>query len=316
MTVDPRDYEARCDPALAASLPSDLRVVRARACRRRDASGRHWRSRAARLSRACGAEVVQLLARRRSTSCSSRLYPAYTALLGPLLKRRFDIPFVLDYQIPGWRVGQQRRTWRRRPSGVCAPDQPIRRRAGWSPFALRAADGVTAVSRADLSNPHFAGIQALPARGRRGCRSDGNDRDFAQLRAPVTAVHGSRRRRSCASPASERLPPTMTRDARGVFRRAAAVRERHPSAARRIRIDFIGTSNQRTDRRAATACAGRLARTAARRRRSRDRNSGRSTTSTRLQAFPRDADALLLLGTREAHYTPSRIYAALHSARR
>src|SRR5258707_6050339 len=31
LTVDPRDYEGRLDPALAASVPSSLSVVRARA---------------------------------------------------------------------------------------------------------------------------------------------------------------------------------------------------------------------------------------------------------------------------------------------
>src|SRR6185503_16484593 len=108
LTVDPRDYEGALDPALADNLPTDLRVVRVRAI-------------PARITRLFGIgdlglrafdglwrEASHLLACERFDVVFITIYPAYTAMLGPLLKRRFGVPFVLDYQDP-W-VGEWGRT--------------------------------------------------------------------------------------------------------------------------------------------------------------------------------------------------------------
>src|SRR5438045_904098 len=147
LTVDPRDYEGALDPALADSLPADLRVVRARA----------WPARMTRLVgigdlglrafEGLWREASQLLARETFDVVFITIYPAYTALLGPLLKRRFGVPFVLDYQDP-W-VGEWGRTVG--PGADGRPD--LRSRISrlvalrLEPLALRAADPITAVSR-------------------------------------------------------------------------------------------------------------------------------------------------------------------------
>ena len=114
VTVDPRDYESRLDPDLAALVPGSLRVVRCRA----------WPARWTRLVgfgdlglRACTGLLrtcSNLLRRETFDALFVTIYPAYPALLGPLLKRRFGVPFVLDYQDPwvgswGKTVGGNRR---------------------------------------------------------------------------------------------------------------------------------------------------------------------------------------------------------------
>src|SRR6185295_19500892 len=93
-------YEGRLDPRLLGMVPSDLNVVRSPA----------WRTGATRwfgvgdlglrafagLHRTCSA----LLAREHFDVLFITVYPVYPALLGPILKRRFGIRFVLDYQDP------------------------------------------------------------------------------------------------------------------------------------------------------------------------------------------------------------------------
>ncbi len=101
----------------------------------------------------------------------------------------------------------------------------------------------------------------------------------------------------------------MTETVETFFDALRRVRERHATA--RINVHFIGTSNQRS------AAAPPRALALARAHGVDDlvtETAGRLNYFDTLQAF-RDADALLLLGTSEAHYTPSRIYAALNSAR-
>src|SRR4029078_3951716 len=45
-------------------------------------------------------EASHLLSRERFDALFITVYPTYPALLGPLLKKRFKVPFVLDYQDP------------------------------------------------------------------------------------------------------------------------------------------------------------------------------------------------------------------------
>src|SRR5438309_2948433 len=100
LTVDPRDYEGRLDAVLADSVPRAVRLVRARA----------W---PARVTRQLGIGDLGLRAfpgLRRTAYRAVRaehfdvtfvtIHPTYPALLGPMLKRKFGLPFVLDYQDP------------------------------------------------------------------------------------------------------------------------------------------------------------------------------------------------------------------------
>jgi glycosyltransferase involved in cell wall biosynthesis len=306
LTVDPRDYEGALDPALADSVPRDLRVVRARA----------W---PAPLTRAIGVgdlglrafeglwrEATQLLTRERFDAVFITIYPTYPALLGPLLKRRFSVPFVLDYQDP-W-VGE----WGRSvgPAANGRPD--LRSRVSRAvalrlePLAIRAADAITGVSRGTFEpalrrNPGAAPLatEELPI--------GWDERDFVSLGPRATSRDGERVRIACIGT----LPPTMRDAVDAAFEALRRLRECDAAAAGRIRFDFLGTSNQRS------ADAAPRALDHARTLGVQDQvteSAGRLDYFDALRAF-RDADALLLLGTSEAHYTPSRIFAALNSNR-
>jgi len=311
LTVDPRDYEGPLDPALAESVPRDLRVVRARA----------W---PARLTRALGVgdlglrafeglwrEATQLLARERFDVLFITIYPTYPALLGPLLKRRFGVPFVLDYQDP-W-VGE----WGRSvgPADGSAPD--LKSRASrWlatqlEPRALGAADGVTAVSTATY-------VQALERHGlpRPGAAAelpigwDECDRVFLRTRARHVAPLFAKGDGLVHVAYVGTLLPTGLDTLRAVCTAWSRWRGRDAASAGRLRMHFVGTSNQRA------GGAPRVLPIA--------RELGVADFITehpdRLDYFDAlqvldDADAVLLMGSHEPHYTPSKLYPAMASGR-
>src|SRR5262249_41995607 len=76
------------------------------------------------------------------------IYPSYPALLGPILKRMFAVPFVLDYQDP-W-VGAWGKTVGGGRNGKPDLKSRLTRALGTrlEPRAGRAADAITAVSSA------------------------------------------------------------------------------------------------------------------------------------------------------------------------
>src|SRR4051812_44210220 len=100
VTVDGSAYEGRLDRDLESLVPSTLRVERAHAwpagATRRIGLGDLGLRAFTGLYRVCRA----LLARERFDALFITIYPTYPALLGPMLKRRFGVPFVLDYQDP------------------------------------------------------------------------------------------------------------------------------------------------------------------------------------------------------------------------
>jgi hypothetical protein len=312
LTVDSRDYEGALDPVLADSVPSDLRVIRTRA----------W---PARITRPFGVgdlglrafeglwrEASHLLAHERFDALFITIYPAYPALLGPLLKRRFGVPFVLDYQDP-W-VGE----WGHSVGGGANSRPDIRSRASrfaathLEPFALRAADGVTAVSAATYQ-------QAL--------RRNHHARPVAVAELPIGWDHGDvaflqtrTQPRSPLMPTGDGLVhvvyvgtllPTGLETLRAVCAALARLREREATVAGRVRLHFFGTSNQRS--------AGALPRAVPV-----AKEFGVDDLLTeqpaRLDYFDAlqtlvDATAVLLMGSSEPHYTPSKVFPAMLSGR-
>src|SRR5450830_1121110 len=100
LTVDPRDYEGALDPMLAASVPGDLRVVRSRALPVRVTRPLGVGDLGLRAIEGLWREASHLMGHERYDALFITIYPVYPALLGPLLKKRFRVPFVLDYQDP------------------------------------------------------------------------------------------------------------------------------------------------------------------------------------------------------------------------
>jgi len=224
----------------------------------------------------------------------------------PMLKRRSGVTCVIDLHDP-W-LGESVRTVGPGAGGLANLRSRISRflAARLEPLALRAADAITAVSRATYEPALRRNPRAAP-RVAEELPIGWDDRDFERLDASSRPRAGRDGALQLACIGT--LPPTMTETVETFFDALRRVRERNANA--RLRVHFTGTSNQRSDGAPTRALA--LARA-----HGVDdlvtETAGRLNYFDTLQAF-RDADALLLLGTNEAHYTPSRIYAALNSAR-
>ncbi len=311
MSVDPRGYEGRLDRGLAELVAPGLRVVRcgawpARWTRRIGVGDLGLRAFGG-LRRACSG----LLRRERFDALFVTIYPTYPALLGPALKRRFGVPFVLDYQDP-W-VGSWGEQVGGSPEG--RPDLKSRLSRALAmrlePRAVRAADAITAVSDLlheqlclrypQLRNTPWAEIPlgAEPA-----------DFEWLRLRPRPNAYFDSKDGQfhlCCVGT----LLPLGGETLRAVLSAVGRLRDRRPDLHARLRLHFFGTSNQR-----------------------------RPDAPTRVLPVARDlgvadhvaeiapridyldglmvqteASALLLMGSSERHYTPSRLYPALLSGR-
>jgi glycosyltransferase involved in cell wall biosynthesis len=311
LTVDPSGYEGALDPALAGSVPSDLRVVRVRPWPARLTRRVGIGDLGLRALRPLAREASALVSREHFDAVFITIYPTYPALLGPILKRRFGVPFVLDYQDP-W-VGE----WGRTVGGGANGAADARSRASrWlamrcEPIALRAADGVTAVSAATYESA-FARYGLTPPAAVAELPIGWDERDASFLRTAqrtdVTAV--PTRDGLVHIVYVGTLLPTGRDTLRAVCTAWSLWRARDPRAAERLRLHLIGTSNQRTG---GTPRARSIA-----------QEHGVSDLVTeapdRIDYFDalgtlRDADAVLLMGSRERHYTPSKLYPAMLSGR-
>ena len=311
VTVEPRDYEGRLEPALLDLVPAHLRVIRCRAW------PAHWTRRLGigdlglraigGLQRAC----VELLQHERFDALFITIYPTYPALLGPLLKRRFHVPFVLDYQDP-W-VGAWGQT--AGPGANGRPDLKSRLTrtvaTRLEPVAVRAADAITAVSARIYADV----IARNPAARTVPCEEipiGGAPLDFEHLRM---LPRGNRyfdaadgRIHLCAVGT---LLPRGIETLRAFLGAVARLRDRHPDVYARLRLRFFGTSNQ-----TAPEAARRVLPVA--------REIGVADCVEEIPAridyldaltVLMHASAILLLGSSEPHYTASKLYPALLARR-
>ena len=306
LTVDPRGYEGRLDSALAASVPDEVRIVRAHAwpaaMSRRFGVGdlglRAYRG----LKRAAS----ELLTNDRFDAVFITIYPAYPALLGPALKRQFGVAFVLDYQDP-W-VGE----WGRSvgPGMNSRPDLKSRASRWLSsvlePIALSAADGVTAVSHATYEQALARTPAARPrATAELPIGWDSRDLQFIGATPRRFADDGCVHLSYVGT-----LLPAGFDTLRALFTAVANERGRNRDVAN-IRLHFFGTSNQRS-----ADAPPRVMPIAV--------EQGIADIVTehapRLDYFDalgvlRDSSAVLLLGSSERHYTPSKVFPALVAER-
>jgi hypothetical protein len=305
LTVDPRDYEGRPDPMLAEAVPREVRVVRTRAwpagLTRRvgigDLGARAFNG----LRRAANSLV-------RRESFDALFVTIYPALLGPILKRRTGLPFVLDYQDPwvgawGDSVGPQRDG---RPDFKSRLSRLIATRL--EPIALGAADAVTAVSQATYEQAlartpgaHPLAVEELPI--------GWDARDFEIVRHARDAgpsFDGDVINISYVGT----VWPSATATIRALLQACGRLRERG-NASRPVRLHFIGTSSRRSGdpplvvmplaKEIGVADAV-------------SEQPARVDYFEALQAL-RDSSAILLIGGIEPHYTPSKVFPVLLSER-
>ena len=309
LTVQPSAYEGRLDPDLAALVPPAVRIERAdawpAAITRRAGLGDLGVRAFTGLHRACRS----LLARERFDALFITIYPTYPALLGPLLKRRFSLPFVLDYQDPwvgawGHTVGggaNGRPDWKSRAS---------RQIGVWlEPRALDAADALVAVSQGTLD----AIVERIPSAARvpHDVIPLGFDAaDFTHVDGRRAAVAGFDSRDGLVHLCYVgTLLPTGVGTLRVLLRGLERARREDPNASR-LRLHFVGTSNQSASatyrvRPVADECgvADVVSET-----------PGRVDYLDALAVLTQ-ASGILLLGSSEPHYTASKLYPALLAKR-
>jgi glycosyltransferase involved in cell wall biosynthesis len=311
LTVERSANEGRSDPDLEAMVPSDVRVVRAPA----------W---SASWTRKLGVGDLGLrsftgLYRKASSLLKDETYdalfitifPTYTALLGPLLKRRFDIPFVLDYIDPwvsawGKEVGGG-------PKGAVDLKSRVTRAAALrlEPIAVRAADALSAVS----SGTYEMIQQRIPEARGKPCLAipyGGDAADFTYLRQhPRKNDWFDKADGNFHLCYMGTLLPLGFDTLRAVLGGVAALRNGSPQAYERIRLHFFGTSNQTS----ANAPARVLP--VARELGIEDRVTEHAPRVDYLDALTIqvDASAILLMGSSEPHYTASKLYPALLAGR-
>ena len=311
VTVDPRDYESRLDSGLAELVPPDLRVVRSRAwsveATRRFGIGDLGLRAMRGLYRTCSG----LLRRERFDVLFITIYPSYTALLGPMLKRRFGIPFVLDYQDP-W-VG----SWGLTVGGGANGQPDFKSRLSrfiatrLEPIAARAADAITAVSAGtyEAIRERYDGFDtklyaAIPL--------GGEPADFDQLRQqPRENPYFDSADGCCHVCYVGTLLPLGFETLRALLKAAALLAERQPELYRKLRLHFFGTSNQ-----TASDAEPRVLPVA--------EELGVADCVTELAPridYPdaltvqTQASAILMLGSSERHYTASKLYPGLLARR-
>jgi hypothetical protein len=308
LAVAEQDYESRLDSELAALVPRSVDVVRSRALSVRMTRPLGVGDLGLRALPGLRRAAWRLFDERRFDAVFITIYPTYPALLGPMIKRRFNVPFVLDYQDP-WVSAWGRDVGGGRNGAVDAKSRSTRAIAErLEPRVLRAADGVTAVS-ARTYEEALARTGATPRAtaeipiGWDACDIDALGR--RAVRRPLIANDG--RIHFCYTGT---VLPMGAATVRALLAGARAFVDRDPAMRDRIRFDFFGTSNQSAGGAPRVLPIAQELGVA-------DLTSEHPARLDYLDALDvlRQADALLLLGSSEPHYTPSKIFPALLAKR-
>lgn len=311
LTVERSANAGRQDPELEAMLPASLRVVRAPALSLRWTRKLGIGDLGLRALAGLFKEASRLLRSETYEALFITIFPTYPALLGPVLKRRFRIPFVLDYIDPwvsawGKEVGGGR-------NGEVDVKSRLTRLAALElePIAARAADAITAVSAGT-----YEMIQdRIPELKRTPCRAipyGGDPADFSYLRSRARSNNYFDQNDGAFHICYVgTLLPLGIETLRAVFAGLTRLRGSAPEAYDRIRLHFFGTSNQtagnsqmRVEPLAREAGVEALV----------DEHPLRIDYLDALTVQVQ-ASAILLMGSSEPHYTASKLYPALLAGR-
>ncbi|MGE0040482.1 MAG: hypothetical protein AB7O67_03185 [Vicinamibacterales bacterium] len=307
IAVAAEDTGETLDPELGAAVPDDLDVRRCRAWSRTAARRLGFGDLGLRAWRALRRAAVDAMTADPAAIVFITIYPTYPALLGPSLASRFGARFVLDLQDP-W-VGAWGATLG--PGGT--PD--VRSRASRAlalqlePRVVARAAAVTAVSRGTIDEL-AARVPRVADRPREVLPIGWDPSDWQRLDARGLA-------NGFFDPADGRLHlcwvgtllPGGLDTMRGFLRALRQVVDRQPSLAERVRVWCVGTSNEaRADAPARVRPLAEEAGIA-----SVVHEHPARVPFFQALALARDAHAVLLFGSHEPHYTPSRAFAAAAS---
>jgi glycosyl transferase family 4 len=304
LTVAEQDYEGRIDPELSQLVPSSVEVVRTRAL-------------PAGLTRAVGVGDLGLRAlpglRRAAWSLHRAqpfdalfitIYPTYPAVLGPMFKRRFNVPFLLDYQDP-WVGAWGSDVGGGRGGAVDAKSRATRALAEhFEPRVLQAADAVTAVSARTYEDAFARTGISPPVAAEIPIGWDSADlAAIARRESASRLIPNDGRINFCYTGT---VLPLGVETVRALLAGVRTLVERNPQLADRVRFYFFGTSNQSTGSECRVVPHAHelgVAHVV-------QEHPARLDYLDALDAL-RQASALLLLGSSEPHYTPSKVFPAL-----
>lgn len=311
LTLEPGAYEGTLDPDLLQLVPPGLDVVRVpawpvRATRRfgiGDLGIRGWT--------ALRAGARRLLETGTYQALLITTYPIYPALLGPGLRRRYRVPFVLDLQDP-W-VGAWGRDVGGGPGGRPDVRSRLARRLAvlLERTVVPAADALTAVSERTLTDVLERVPRAVPrARAELPLGFEPADLDIVRRHPrPLAQFDPSDGLTHLVYVGT--VLPTGIDVVRLLLAGLAHLTRAQPDTAASIRLHFVGSSNQRLPGQAHRVLP--LAR--------------EYGVDGLVREYPERVDYLdalnlqiqaagvLLLGSTEPHYTPSKAYPALLSGR-
>jgi hypothetical protein len=305
LCVDEAHHTERLDPELARLLPRDLDVVKTGA----------WPPGLMRLAgigdiglrayRHLGAALAETVKSRRIDVVFITGSPYYPMLLARIVKKRFGVPVVLDFQDPwvsAWGATQPRLSKAGLSHALATSLEPV---------AVRHADFITSVS--ETQNVAFLARYPWFDRAHTAALPIGGDPDdYAVLRAQdrgagEVTLDADAINFSYVGTALPRAAPLLSQ----LFAALRMLRAGEPQLAARLRFNFVGTSNQPGGfgdyRIRPLAEAHGVA----------DLVSETPQRVPYLEALGvlAKSDVILLIGSDEPHYTASKIYPGLLSGR-
>lgn len=304
VTTDSRYYEQHLDPALTTLVPAGVKVVYTPALPTKPVRlvgelgirALWWHYRA----------LCDLAARRQIDFLLITVASHYSSVLGRLIHRRFGIPYGIDYQDP-W-IAES--TQSERVLGKAWADDKLARIL--EPWAVRDAALITGVAPG-----YFAGVlKRNPKVAARAVTAampiGGSERDFEIVRtAPPRAF--------LYDPAdglfhliyAGALLPAGVAIVEAFLQGLARLRSTAPATAARLRVHFVGTGRSANDPQGHQVLP--LARSAGVEDLVTEHPHRIGYVDT-LNHLVR-ANAVLVLGSTERHYTPSKLFLAVLSRR-
>jgi len=304
--VDERCHEQSLDPELAKLVPGHVKVCKVAALPAAWTRCVGIGDIALRSHRAMHAALLHYFQEERGGLLFVTVLPGYGALLGPAIRTHCRVPFVLDYQDPwvsNWGASQPR--WSK--AGLSH-----RLAVRLEPRALAHTDHVTGVSLRTCEEIRARHPQ-MPPEDFSVLPIGAEPADFDYLRRhprPWPVSLGPRDRQVHLTQVGTLLPRAGG-TLRALLAALAELRTRQPSLARRLRVNFVGTSNRPDGVRDFKVIP--LA-----------REMGVAEFVTEIpQRLPYlealnvliQSDDLLALGSDEPHYTASRIFPKLLARR-
>jgi hypothetical protein len=306
LTTDPRYYETEIDEENQKLLPADLEVIRTRAIpaalTRKFHFGdlglrslwHHWRA------------MNALIPQKKIELVFITVPPNYAMLLGRLAHQRFGIPYVLDYQDPVvtayyWKLPRSQRPPKYAlvyPISRCMEALAVSKVANLTTVSKGTVEGVIE------KRPWLADVTEIPL----GIEPA----DFEYLRQhpranPVFDPRDGLLHVSYVGRGGADMLPSL----RAVFHAVIAGLERWPDLFGRLRLHFVGTTYaHRAEGQYQVLPLARELKLE----RCVDEHPGRVPYLTALQILL-DSHALLVVGSELPHYTASKIFPYIVSAR-